>query len=82
MEKEPGVGQGLHHFSHSTNLMRGLATRRLFRVPSCHTILSKISLISPGFEPMSNNTAISVTGGVYTHSLHWCFENIAIETEG
>ncbi|GFT53217.1 hypothetical protein TNCV_4233141 [Trichonephila clavipes] len=42
-----------HFYSLFTNLTRGLATRRLFRVPPCHK--------GPGFEPRPYSTATSVT---------------------
>ncbi|GFW70118.1 hypothetical protein TNCV_2215701 [Trichonephila clavipes] len=44
----PGGGQGP-----PTNLTRGLAARRLFKVPPCRegTIHSQISMSSPEFEP-------------------------------
>ncbi|GFU88690.1 hypothetical protein TNCV_4443671 [Trichonephila clavipes] len=47
--------------SSSTNLTRGLATRRLFRVPPfCEsTVYLQTSMPSPGFEPSPNGTAVS-----------------------
>ncbi|GFV25930.1 hypothetical protein TNCV_2920411 [Trichonephila clavipes] len=52
-----------HLSSPSTNLTRGLASRRLFIVTLCRegTIHLQTSMPSPGFEPKPYNTAISVT---------------------
>ncbi|GFU83318.1 hypothetical protein TNCV_3739291 [Trichonephila clavipes] len=55
---------GTSHFSSpSTNLTRGLATRRLFRVPPCRkgTLPLQTHMPSPGFELRLNGTAVSVT---------------------
>ncbi|GFT05267.1 hypothetical protein TNCV_123031 [Trichonephila clavipes] len=51
-----------HLSSPSINLTRGLAARRLFRVPPCHagTIHLQTSMSSPGFEPSLYGTAVSV----------------------
>ncbi|GFT11237.1 hypothetical protein TNCV_1143751 [Trichonephila clavipes] len=48
--------------SPSINLTRGIAARRLFRVPSCRagTIHLQTSMSSPGFEPSPYGTAVSV----------------------
>ncbi|GFY19401.1 hypothetical protein TNCV_4127881 [Trichonephila clavipes] len=45
--------------SPSTNLMRELAARWLFRVPPCHkgTIHLQTSMLAPEFEPMPYDTA-------------------------
>ncbi|GFX17811.1 uncharacterized protein TNCV_2292601 [Trichonephila clavipes] len=53
----PGSGQGP-----STNHTRGLAARRLFRVPPCRkgTIHLQTSMSSPRFEPSPYGTAVSV----------------------
>ncbi|GFT37740.1 hypothetical protein TNCV_3892671, partial [Trichonephila clavipes] len=61
--EHPGGWSGAFHLSSpSTNLMRGLAARRLFKVPSCRegTIHLQTSMSSPGFEPSPNGTAVSV----------------------
>ncbi|GFU62000.1 hypothetical protein TNCV_4022821 [Trichonephila clavipes] len=46
----------------STNLTRGLAARRIFKVPPCRegTIHLQTSLSSPGFKQSPNGTAVSV----------------------
>ncbi|GFT11960.1 hypothetical protein TNCV_725671 [Trichonephila clavipes] len=46
-----------------TNLMRELAARWLFREPPCHkgTIHLQTSTLSPEFEPMPYDAAVSVT---------------------
>ncbi|GFU51854.1 hypothetical protein TNCV_3733621 [Trichonephila clavipes] len=51
-----------HLSSPSTNLTRGLAARRLLRVPICHkgTIHLQTSLPSPGLELKPYGTAVSV----------------------
>ncbi|GFV53040.1 hypothetical protein TNCV_4643991 [Trichonephila clavipes] len=64
MENTPwGRSKPSHLSSLSTNLTRGLAARRLFRVfPSREsTIHSQTSMSSPGFEPRPYRTAVSVT---------------------
>ncbi|GFV43567.1 hypothetical protein TNCV_1690111 [Trichonephila clavipes] len=50
-------------FFPSTNLTRGLAARRLFRVPHGAKIryIWQTSMPSPGFEPRPYNTAVSIT---------------------
>ncbi|GFY07437.1 uncharacterized protein TNCV_5086221 [Trichonephila clavipes] len=55
--ENPGGGQGP-----STNHTRGLAARRLFRVPPCRkgTIHLQTSMSSPGFEPSLYGIAVSV----------------------
>ncbi|GFT06006.1 hypothetical protein TNCV_4352371 [Trichonephila clavipes] len=61
--KTPWGWSGAFHLpSHSTNLMRGLASRWLFKVPPCHegTINLQTSMSSPGLEPSRNGTAVSV----------------------
>ncbi|GFW73704.1 hypothetical protein TNCV_1541581 [Trichonephila clavipes] len=61
--KHPGVVRGLPPlFPFHTNLTRGLAARRLFKVPPCceGIIHLKTSMSSPGFEPSPNGTAVSV----------------------
>ncbi|GFV51656.1 hypothetical protein TNCV_1320121 [Trichonephila clavipes] len=52
-----------HLFFPSTNLTRGLVTRRLFRVPPFHKgiIHLQTSMPSPGCEPRPYGTAVSVT---------------------
>ncbi|GFW99074.1 hypothetical protein TNCV_3008441 [Trichonephila clavipes] len=52
------IGLGL-----PTNLTKGLAARRLFRVPKCHTSTMHLqtSTPSPGFEPRPYGTAVSIT---------------------
>ncbi|GFW77347.1 hypothetical protein TNCV_2497421 [Trichonephila clavipes] len=63
-EEHPSGGQ-----RPSTNLARGFAAQRLFRVPACPkgTIYLQKSMPFPGFEPRPYGTAISVlnyyTGG-------------------
>ncbi|GFU93772.1 hypothetical protein TNCV_1659971 [Trichonephila clavipes] len=56
--EHPGGGQGP-----STNLTRGLAAGRLFKVPPCRegTIHLQTSMSSPRFEASSNGTAVSFT---------------------
>ncbi|GFX08615.1 hypothetical protein TNCV_4171141 [Trichonephila clavipes] len=51
------VVRASHLFSPSTNLMRGLAARRLFRAPPCRkdTIFLQPSTSSPGFKPRLNS---------------------------
>ncbi|GFW43584.1 hypothetical protein TNCV_4769361 [Trichonephila clavipes] len=53
----------------STNPTRGLAARRLFRVPPCRegTIHLQTSMSSPGFKPSPNGTAVSIPN----HSTGW-----------
>ncbi|GFX21201.1 uncharacterized protein TNCV_4367801 [Trichonephila clavipes] len=55
--RTPWGGQGP-----PTNLTRGLAARRLFKVPPCRegTIHLQTSMSSPGLEPSPNGTAVSV----------------------
>ncbi|GFX05534.1 hypothetical protein TNCV_3434381 [Trichonephila clavipes] len=49
--------------SPSTNLSRGRAARRLFRVPPCREATAHLqrSMTFPGFEPRPYGTAVSVT---------------------
>ncbi|GFS87283.1 myosin-I heavy chain [Trichonephila clavipes] len=56
-----------------TNLTRGIAARRLFRVPPCRTgtIHVQTSLPSPGFEPRSYCTTVGVTN----HYTNWAPAN-------
>ncbi|GFX62425.1 hypothetical protein TNCV_1381501 [Trichonephila clavipes] len=51
-----------HLYSTSTNHTRGLAARRLFRVPPYRkgTIHLQTSMSSPGFEPSPYGIAVSV----------------------
>ncbi|GFW51482.1 hypothetical protein TNCV_4211601 [Trichonephila clavipes] len=58
-----GVIRASHLSSPFSNLTKGLAARRLFRVPHCHegTIHLKTSMPSPTFEPRPHGTAASVT---------------------
>ncbi|GFW36709.1 uncharacterized protein TNCV_1220411 [Trichonephila clavipes] len=62
--RKPGEGGAVaSHFSFpSTNVTRGLAARRLFKVPPCRkcSIHLQTSMSSPGFEPSSYGTAASV----------------------
>ncbi|GFX91639.1 hypothetical protein TNCV_3682251 [Trichonephila clavipes] len=61
--RTPWGWSGAYHLSSpSTNLTRGLAARRLFKVLPCRegTMHSQISMSSPGFEPSPNGTAVSV----------------------
>ncbi|GFX89031.1 hypothetical protein TNCV_2853311 [Trichonephila clavipes] len=54
---------GASHLStHSTNHTRGLAARRLFRIPPCRKVTTHLqtSMSSPGFKPRPNGTAVSV----------------------
>ncbi|GFW82877.1 uncharacterized protein TNCV_3494471 [Trichonephila clavipes] len=66
----------------STNLTRGLAARRLFKVPPCRegTIHLQTSMSSPGFEPSPSGTAVNVanhyTGWATTSSIKVVKENI------
>ncbi|PRD29374.1 UNVERIFIED_CONTAM: hypothetical protein NCL1_29590 [Trichonephila clavipes] len=55
--RTPEGGQGP-----SPNFTRGLAARRLFKVPRCRegTIHLQTSMSSPGFEPSPNGIAVSV----------------------
>ncbi|GFU33152.1 hypothetical protein TNCV_4156691 [Trichonephila clavipes] len=57
-----GWSEASHLSFLSTNHTRGLAVRRLFRVPPCRkgTIHLQTSMSSPGFEPSSYGTAVSV----------------------
>ncbi|GFW15825.1 uncharacterized protein TNCV_1545591 [Trichonephila clavipes] len=59
-----------HLTSSSTNHTRGLAARRLFRVPPCRkgTIRLQTSMSSPGFEPSPYSTAVSIANH-YTDNL-------------
>ncbi|GFW80598.1 hypothetical protein TNCV_3234501 [Trichonephila clavipes] len=59
-----GWGQGP-----PTHLTRGLAARRLFRIPPCckGTINLQTSISSPGFEPRPYGTAVSVAN----HYIGW-----------
>ncbi|GFU77461.1 hypothetical protein TNCV_3498341 [Trichonephila clavipes] len=61
-EHPEGV-QGPPIFSLSTNPTRGLAARRLFKVPPCRegTINLQTAMFSPDFENRLNGTAVSVT---------------------
>ncbi|GFV85292.1 probable RNA-directed DNA polymerase from transposon X-element [Trichonephila clavipes] len=59
----PGGGQGHSHLSFPfTDHTRRLASRRLFRVPSCRkgNIHLQTSMSSPGFEPSPYGIAVSV----------------------
>ncbi|GFT14434.1 hypothetical protein TNCV_4004101 [Trichonephila clavipes] len=61
--RTPWAWSGASHLSSpSTNHTRGLAARRLFRVPPCRkdTIHLQISMSSPGFEPSPYGIAVSV----------------------
>ncbi|GFV74520.1 hypothetical protein TNCV_5129621 [Trichonephila clavipes] len=65
-ENTLGVVQASNISSPSTNLTRGPAARRLFKVPPCRegtihdTIHLQTSMSSPGFKPSPNGTAVSV----------------------
>ncbi|GFU26086.1 hypothetical protein TNCV_5105441 [Trichonephila clavipes] len=62
-EQTPFGWSGTTHLSSSsTNLTRGLAARRVFKVPPCRegTIHLQASMSPPGFEPRPNGTAVSV----------------------
>ncbi|GFS86219.1 hypothetical protein TNCV_660981 [Trichonephila clavipes] len=70
LEREhSGGGQGTADLSSpSTNLTRGLAARRLFKVPYHKgTIHLKTSTSSLGFEPSPNGTTVSVAN----HYIGW-----------
>ncbi|GFT59560.1 DEP domain-containing protein 1A [Trichonephila clavipes] len=56
--EDPRGGQGP-----STNLTRGFAARRLFKMPPCRagTMHLQTPMPSPGFEPMPYGTAVNVT---------------------
>ncbi|GFU55147.1 hypothetical protein TNCV_426511 [Trichonephila clavipes] len=62
-----------HLSSPFTNHTRGLATRRLFRVPPCRkdTIHLQTSISSPGFEPSPYGIAVSVAN----HYTSWATPN-------
>ncbi|GFU60266.1 histone-lysine N-methyltransferase SETMAR [Trichonephila clavipes] len=64
LERGKGVGTSNLSFP-STNRARGLAARRLFRVPPCRKdtihLHTYTSMPSPGFEPRPYDTAVSVT---------------------
>ncbi|GFV21798.1 hypothetical protein TNCV_3220041 [Trichonephila clavipes] len=62
MENTLKVVKGLQPLSPYTNLMRGLAARRLFKAPLCHegTIHLQTSISSPGFGRRPNDTAVCV----------------------
>ncbi|GFV48156.1 hypothetical protein TNCV_3554351 [Trichonephila clavipes] len=61
-ENTLGVVKGLPPLSPSTNLTRGLAARRLFRVPRCRegTVHLQTSMPLAGFEPRPYDIAVSV----------------------
>ncbi|GFU06205.1 hypothetical protein TNCV_4765121 [Trichonephila clavipes] len=61
-EKTLGVVRSLLPLFPSTNYTRGLAARRLFRVPPCRkgTIHLQTSMPSQGFEPSPYGIAVSV----------------------
>ncbi|GFX02687.1 hypothetical protein TNCV_2011311 [Trichonephila clavipes] len=61
-ENTLGWSEAFHLSSPSTDLTRGLAPRRLFRVPPCHagTIHLQTSMFSPGFEPSPYGIVVSV----------------------
>ncbi|GFY08118.1 hypothetical protein TNCV_1355321 [Trichonephila clavipes] len=63
MEKTLRVTRGFPPLFPSTHHTRGLAARRLFRVPPCRkgTIHLQTSMSSPGFEPSTYGTAASLT---------------------
>ncbi|GFU50868.1 hypothetical protein TNCV_4460781 [Trichonephila clavipes] len=61
--RKPWGWPGASHLSSaSPNHTRGLAARRLFRVPPCRkdTIHLQTSMSSPGFEPSTYGTAVNV----------------------
>ncbi|GFV02397.1 uncharacterized protein TNCV_1023251 [Trichonephila clavipes] len=61
--RKPWGWSGASHLSSpSINHTRGLAARRLFRVPPCRkgTIHLQTSMSSPGFEPSPYGIAVSV----------------------
>ncbi|GFX23817.1 uncharacterized protein TNCV_1788481 [Trichonephila clavipes] len=61
--RTPWGWSGASHLSFpSTNLTKGLAARRLFKVSPCRegTMHLQTSMSSPGFEPSPNGTAVSV----------------------
>ncbi|GFW47794.1 HTH_Tnp_Tc3_2 domain-containing protein [Trichonephila clavipes] len=70
-----GWSEVSHLSSPSTILTRGLAARRLFRVPPCHagTIHLHTSMSSPGFEPNPYGTAVSVAN----HYIGWATLNVS-----
>ncbi|GFU03314.1 hypothetical protein TNCV_3338331 [Trichonephila clavipes] len=61
-ENTLGWSGASHLSSPSTDLTRGLAARRLFKVPPCRegTIHLQTSMSSPRFEPSPNGTAVTV----------------------
>ncbi|GFT85095.1 hypothetical protein TNCV_791281 [Trichonephila clavipes] len=73
--EHPGSDQGAYHLSFPfTNLTRGHAARRLFRVPPCRkgTIHLQTSMPSPGFEPRPYGTTVSVTN----HYTGWAVKKL------
>ncbi|GFV25952.1 hypothetical protein TNCV_2001201 [Trichonephila clavipes] len=65
--RKPWRWSGASHLnSPYTNHPRGLAARRLFRVPPCRkaTIYLQISMSSPGFNPNPYGIANHYTGWV------------------
>ncbi|GFT31335.1 hypothetical protein TNCV_607791 [Trichonephila clavipes] len=60
--------------------MRGLATRRLFRVPPCceGTIHLQTSMSSPGFEPRPYGTVV----GVVSRYTGWATGSFAMQEKG
>ncbi|GFU86691.1 hypothetical protein TNCV_2881111 [Trichonephila clavipes] len=71
--ENPGGGQIASHLSSpSTNHMRGLAARQLFRVPPCRkdTIHLQTSMSSPEFEPIPYGTAVSVANHYTGWAIH------------
>ncbi|GFW75986.1 hypothetical protein TNCV_351711 [Trichonephila clavipes] len=60
MENTLGWSGVSHLFSPSTNLTRGLAARRLFKIHLCREGTIQTSLTSPRFEPSPNETEVIV----------------------
>ncbi|GFS51433.1 hypothetical protein TNCV_548971 [Trichonephila clavipes] len=60
--RKPWSWPGASHLSSSINITKGLATQRLFRAHPCRkgNIHLQTSMSSPGFEPSSYGTAVSV----------------------
>ncbi|GFY14248.1 hypothetical protein TNCV_3614371 [Trichonephila clavipes] len=75
---KPWGWSGASHISSpSTNHTRGLAARRLFRVPPCRkvTIHLQSSMSSSGFEPSPYGIAVSVSN----HYTGWATWNLLLD---
>ncbi|GFW47831.1 hypothetical protein TNCV_251601 [Trichonephila clavipes] len=73
-EGNPEGGKGLPLSSPSTNHTRGLAARRLFRVPPCRkgTIHLQASMSSPGFESSPYGITVSVANHYAGWATYFC----------